>query len=333
VNHPALVVVLQERVTGATSEPPLCSPPGRLNAMTDDRYYIKIVPHRGDTIHRFVVRRSHVAAAVILLLAVIGAGVGFALGQVAHARHERSVLARIAGQTAALQRQLQRLAHENAQITNMIGAPAVHRAKPATPAAHAKRVSMTGTATNIGSVERRVALLTVASARLAREAASEQQLVMRILNLRHIRAITRERLMAFIPSIDPVVGATIDGCFCWRSYPDREFHEGVDLAAGYGDPVRAAAAGTVTQAGWDGGYGIKVVVDHGNGYQTWYAHLSRVDVSAGERVYKGETIGLVGATGFATGPHLHYQVMLDGRAVDPSPYLDGIPSSVVAALP
>jgi murein DD-endopeptidase MepM/ murein hydrolase activator NlpD len=155
---------------------------------------------------------------------------------------------------------------------------------------------------------------------------------LRVLNLRHVRALTRERLLAFIPSIDPVDGAPVVGCFCWRTSPDVEFHKGVDLGADYGQTVRAAAAGTVAAAGWDGAYGLKVDIDHGNGYHTWYAHLSRIGVSVGQRVYKGETIAAVGATGFATGPHLHYQLMLNGTAIDPAPYLHGVPQSVLATL-
>ncbi|MDP9110748.1 MAG: M23 family metallopeptidase, partial [Candidatus Eremiobacteraeota bacterium] len=107
----------------------------------------------------------------------------------------------------------------------------------------------------------------------------------------------------------------------------------VDLGANYGEIVRASAAGTIASAGWDGGYGIKVDVDHGNGYHSWYAHLSRVDVQVGQHVFKGQNIALVGSTGFSTGPHLHYQVMLNGIAVDPAPYLDGVPAKVMASLP
>jgi murein DD-endopeptidase MepM/ murein hydrolase activator NlpD len=140
-------------------------------------------------------------------------------------------------------------------------------------------------------------------------------------------------MIAAIPSIDPVDGADVVGCFCYRSYPDSEFHQGVDLGADYGDNVRASAAGTVVANSYDGAYGIKVDIDHGNGYHTWYAHLSRADVSIGEHVYKGQSIGAVGATGFATGPHLHYQVMFQGQPIDPTPFLHGVPSNVLASLP
>ena len=139
-------------------------------------------------------------------------------------------------------------------------------------------------------------------------------LAMHVLNVRHLRDLARAQMIAAIPSIDPVDGAPIIGCYCYRTYPDVEFHPGVDLGADYGETVRASAAGTVVANGYDGGYGIKIDIDHGNGYHTWYAHLSRVLRCRSEpRVYKGEPIGLVGATGFATGPHLHYQIMYNGR--------------------
>jgi|GEM_PF-4396647 len=99
-------------------------------------------------------------------------------------------------------------------------------------------------------------------------------------------------------------------------------HEGVDLVAPPGTPVRAAAAGRVLFAGRDGPFGLAVVLDHGNGLTTRYAHLSRILVRAGGKVAAGRPIGLVGNTGRSTGPHLHYEVRLAGRALDPMPFLE-----------
>ena len=96
------------------------------------------------------------------------------------------------------------------------------------------------------------------------------------------------------------------------------FHSGIDLLATAGTPVRAAGAGTVTFAGWDsGGYGNLVVVDHGNGLSSWYAHLSRIEVTSGAAVTTATQVGLVGATGNATGPHLHFEVRVRGAVTDP----------------
>jgi murein DD-endopeptidase MepM/ murein hydrolase activator NlpD len=290
----------------------------------EDRYYVKIVPQRGDTIHRFVVRKRHAALLGIFLLLCILGSLGFAAVQVGRAQQERDALARVAGQTEALDRQLQQVQRENQQITQLIGVPPAHRAKQTSWVA--------APPANLAGVEQRVTMLAAASQTTSSDAERIRNLVLRVLNLRHVRDLALARLIAFIPSIDPINGGVVVGCFCYRYSPSVEFHKGVDLDADYGEAVHAAAAGTIAAAGWDGGYGMKVDIDHGNGYHTWYAHLSRIDVHVGQSVYKGETIAAVGATGFATGPHLHYQLMYNGVAIDPAPFLHGVPSSVLAAL-
>ena len=98
-------------------------------------------------------------------------------------------------------------------------------------------------------------------------------------------------------------------------------HEGIDIAAPIGTPIWAAAAGTVIYAGWLSGYGSLVLVDHGNGLATAYAHASAILVVLGQQVSQGETIALVGSTGHSTGPHLHFEVRINGVAVDPLLYL------------
>jgi murein DD-endopeptidase MepM/ murein hydrolase activator NlpD len=98
-------------------------------------------------------------------------------------------------------------------------------------------------------------------------------------------------------------------------------HEGIDIAAGTGTPVGASAPGTVILAGWQGGYGNLVVVDHGNGLSTAYAHLSSIGVGVGQGVGQGSVVGAVGSTGNSTGPHLHFEVRAGGGAVNPLGYL------------
>ena len=104
----------------------------------------------------------------------------------------------------------------------------------------------------------------------------------------------------------------------------QEFHEGIDIGAAQGTPIRSAAAGTVSFAGQMSGYGNIVIVQHAGGLSTRYAHQSAMLVTAGQPVAAGEVIGAVGATGEATGPHLHFEVRLNGVAVNPAPYL-GLP--------
>jgi murein DD-endopeptidase MepM/ murein hydrolase activator NlpD len=114
------------------------------------------------------------------------------------------------------------------------------------------------------------------------------------------------------------VSAPITSPFGWRW---GRMHEGIDLGAAYGTPIAAAAAGTVIYAGWLGGYGNLTVIDHGGGLATAYGHQSRIAVSIGQQVARGEIIGYVGSTGHSTGPHLHFEVRVNGQAVDPLGYL------------
>jgi murein DD-endopeptidase MepM/ murein hydrolase activator NlpD len=98
-------------------------------------------------------------------------------------------------------------------------------------------------------------------------------------------------------------------------------HQGIDVAAPIGRPIAAAAPGTVMVAGWKNGYGQTVVIDHGNGISTAYAHQAAIGVSVGQSVGQGAIIGVVGNTGNSTGPHLHFEVRINGVATDPLPFL------------
>ena len=121
----------------------------------------------------------------------------------------------------------------------------------------------------------------------------------------------------------PVAGRFVSG-FGTRFHPIlgyKRMHSGIDIAAPSGTLVKAADGGEIIQAGYDGGYGNSVIIYHGGGFATWYAHLSRILVSVGQTVGRGEVIGLVGATGLATGPHLHFEVRINGAAQNPLGYL------------
>ncbi|MEH2044996.1 murein hydrolase activator EnvC family protein [Nostoc sp.] len=118
--------------------------------------------------------------------------------------------------------------------------------------------------------------------------------------------------------------ASTSSPFGWRVHPIlgyRRFHAGLDFAASYGSKIRAADSGTVIFAGWYGGYGRAVIIDHGNGMTTLYGHTSELYVSEGQAVERGQAIAAVGSTGFSTGPHLHFEVRRNGTPVDPANYL------------
>jgi murein DD-endopeptidase MepM/ murein hydrolase activator NlpD len=133
------------------------------------------------------------------------------------------------------------------------------------------------------------------------------------------------RTMAMVPVRKPVLGEidTTSG-FGMRIDPfirSPAMHTGLDFRGQQGDSIRATAGGTVTQAGWSGGYGKMVEIDHGNGLSTRYGHLSHIAVAVGQSVRSGQTVGRLGSTGRSTGPHLHYETRVDGEAVDPQKFL------------
>jgi murein DD-endopeptidase MepM/ murein hydrolase activator NlpD len=133
----------------------------------------------------------------------------------------------------------------------------------------------------------------------------------------------RLQVLASTPSLQPVGGFFSDG-YGWRRDPidgSREFHKGVDIVAPPGTAVHAAADGLVTSAGRMAGYGSMIQLSHGFGMATRYGHLSKILVRPGERVKRGDVIGLVGSTGRSTGPHLHYEVFRAGMQVDPRKFL------------
>jgi murein DD-endopeptidase MepM/ murein hydrolase activator NlpD len=123
------------------------------------------------------------------------------------------------------------------------------------------------------------------------------------------------------PDVTMPLAAPVSSPFGWRTDPldgTRRFHSGVDLPAAYGHAVPAAAQGRVVSAGDQGGYGLTVVVEHPGGLQSRYAHLSSYEVKPGDQVQAGQVIGRVGQTGRATGPHLHFELVREGRRLDPA---------------
>ena len=154
--------------------------------------------------------------------------------------------------------------------------------------------------------------LTVSRANLerVREALSEQQRMIGYQN----------QLSAYLPSLWPA-GGEVSSPYGLR-WGGSDFHPGIDIANDYGTPIIAAASGTVTAAGWNsGGYGNMVDINHGNGIMTRYGHAMQVVVSTGQQVKRGQLIAYMGSTGFSTGPHVHYEVHVNGNRVNPISYL------------
>ncbi len=156
----------------------------------------------------------------------------------------------------------------------------------------------------------------------------EKKLYMQTRSFNEVLELSREQenKLACIPAIQPVsnkdLKRTASG-YGWRSdpiYRVRRFHHGMDFACDTGTPVYATGNGVVTYAKWQSGYGNFIIIDHGYGYVTRYAHLSKIEVKQGQKVVRGEEIGLVGSTGKSTGPHLHYEVIVGKTDVNPVNY-------------
>lgn len=134
-----------------------------------------------------------------------------------------------------------------------------------------------------------------------------------------------------IPSRNPLNKDVMTSNFGMREHPilgGMRQHKGVDLAAPVGTPVYAPADGVVGRASWFSSYGLFISLEHGGAMETRFGHLSRLNVAEGETVHKGDLIGFVGTTGRSTGPHLHYEVRVNGEAVNPLPYMQ---SGIAAA--
>ena len=135
-----------------------------------------------------------------------------------------------------------------------------------------------------------------------------------------------DEMLKCIPAIQPVSNKNLKqtasgyGYRIDPIYKTTKFHSGMDFSANIGTPVYATGDGRVIKVGWESGYGKLIKVDHGFGYVTWYAHLNNYKVRVGQRVVRGEVIGEVGNTGKSTGPHLHYEVHLKGKVVNPVNY-------------
>ena len=152
---------------------------------------------------------------------------------------------------------------------------------------------------------------------------------------RSIAAISMPSTVS-IPSRMPVEGVKLTSSYGMRVHPvlgGRRAHKGIDLAGPVGTPVYATADGVVSKAEWFSSYGLYVSLEHGGALQTRYGHMSRLNVAGGQHVRKGDIIGFIGTTGRSTGPHLHYEVRVNGEAVNPLPYMQqAIPSTHLAAI-
>lgn len=221
----------------------------------------------------------------------------------------------LARTTASLQADLERLNSLDAEIRHI-----VNNEDPATPS-RAGVVRSSGTFKGQGGPEIGPDISDVS--KLANDLQSE--VIIREQSLTELKqeVLTRQARLAATPSMWPAVG-DVTSPFGLRKSPwgaGSDFHPGMDIANNAGTPIFATADGVVVKAGWSGGYGNLVQIDHGNGIVTLYGHNSLISVSVGQTVKKGQLISYMGSTGNSTGPHVHYEVRVNGTAVNPESFL------------
>lgn len=171
----------------------------------------------------------------------------------------------------------------------------------------------------IGRLQKDQQALEEAEDQLARDSGNIANLIRQRLSDGRNRVVIRGTGVMSLPSDGPLTSN-----FGYRQHPilrTRRFHAGIDFGAPYGSTIRAADDGVVIFAGWYGGYGRAIIIDHGGSTTTLYGHTSRVYVSEGQRVQRGQAIAAVGSTGFSTGPHLHFEVRKNGDPVNPLNFL------------
>ena len=232
---------------------------------------------------------------------------------------DRGRLEQLLSAAVSIDERVRRLLAESAELRRMLNqADAV---PPPRPAPRQPAV-LAGVAAGGGDTVDRLQVLKGVRQTLAY---ADEQLRVQLEQLEQLRVSTMEfvRRRAHTPTIWPTEG-WLSSSFGSRRHPVTgrpDFHYGVDIAGIPGTPVVATADGTVAVAGRRGNYGLVVVIDHGYGLRTLYAHLSRIHVRPGQQVTKGQRIGSMGSTGLSTGPHLHYEVHVRGRPVNPMNFL------------
>ncbi len=300
------------------------------NSQPDKRCYtLMVVPHRGNKIYRLQmpIRIVKVCLASVGAIAVFAA-VGFFhyqytlnraqndLGELQTLRStnvaQATQLEQLAKNTAVLQEEMSKLNQLDAEVRRLLN----KEEQPGTSRSGINRSAPLSHGGEGGpSVKPQPAELNnlVKELQISAKVRGE--------SLAQLRENLQERnaRLAATPSIWPTDGV-VTSRFGWR-WGGSDWHPGIDVAADSGTPIVATAAGVVIASGWNGGYGRQVVVDHGYGITTSYAHNSENVATVGQAVKKGQLVAYMGSSGFSTGPHVHYEVRVNGTAVNPASFL------------
>ncbi len=276
-------------------------------------------------------------AAAACALFVIGMGVfGYSAYSVTSLRQENDLYRKqlkmadekIEGLTAKVDG-IEKLSEELSTMTGMNTADAAKKSVTETAAGG---IGGAHTVPDVANPKKEYAPSKIPGVLLSRMTELDARVDTNLKNMVKLRAVLRfggvmeksamRGLSATIPSVWPVVG-NVTSAIGWRQSSGIEstYHEGIDIAADYNTPVHATADGVVSRAGWTDGYGYLVEIRHADGFTTRYGHNSALLVGEGQDIRQGDTIALAGSTGNSTGTHCHYEVRINGRAVDPMMFL------------
>lgn len=299
---------------------------------TDRREYtLKIIPHQGETIRsiRLPLKKIKLAAATLFVGALLFIGVfGYATYSISLVQKDQSELddlrqvntiqqtqiLQLAKKANALQDDIDKLNELEGEIRQIAGIES-SSSETASEEKHDGQGGP-GIAPNIQNLDEALNGLD----RSIKEKKRSLEALKSTMHDRQKQNHLQQAKINVTPSIWPTNG-DVSSPYGLR-WNGSDFHPGIDIANDAGTPVVATADGTVIESGWNsGGYGYMVDIDHGNGVVTRYAHNSQLAVSAGSRVRKGQVIAYMGSTGFSTGPHVHYEVLVNGKAVNPSSFL------------
>ncbi|HUT03861.1 MAG TPA: M23 family metallopeptidase [bacterium] len=295
-------------------------------------YTVMIIPDARSHVRTVLLRRGWILLVLACLLAAI-AGVGLLVraqliareriaqveAQVARLRSEgvsTRQMAQLLGDVDRMKMRVSRVDTKAAQIETMIGLDGELAVGGPDSGRHSDAFSRYYNGKQkelLGEISDELGML---EANLDRQSA-RADLLMSYLN-------EHKKLLASIPSITPIDGGWLSSGYGYRRDPfthRKAFHHGVDIACPVGTPVCITADGVVARVRWYSDWGYAVEVDHGNGFSTWYAHCSKLTRERGDRLERGDVIAQVGSTGRSTGPHLHYEVRINGKAQNPIYYM------------
>lgn len=294
----------------------------------NDKYTLMLIPHNGKESKSYNFRSSVIAKIgivfyILLFLGIIGAlRTSIVVYDAYASQHElaayRSEKAVQEQKLADLQKENEKMQQEMAEISaleNEVRKELGNNKQPSRGGIDRSQYMGQG-----GPIQADIKMIDVYAAQTKNLQTEIQQ---KKENLSNLLAQLKERnaRLNATPDIWPTAGGSITSYFGGRANPfsgyGYDYHPGIDIGNDYGAPIYAGADGHVEFAGWFGGYGRYVKISHGYGYETAYGHMSSIAVSSGDYVKKGEVIGYVGSSGYSTGPHLHYEVIINGQDSDP----------------